>query len=162
MNASFLRTVQVFASMLLVGTASVNAQIPTQSFKAGAYRGVMHVTTSVEGVGQTKASIKVRGRSTGSPTLQFIGTPQLAGEVLGVQDDFMFKVFRLQADFTQGGIMTLNEITNLDADGAIRGRRLNSLTVGNNMVKAGVDYEETLGVTTINFAIRVVLTRVGN
>jgi hypothetical protein len=30
------------------------------------------------------------------------------------------------------------------------------------MVKAGLDYEETLGVTTINFAIRIVLTRVGD
>jgi hypothetical protein len=161
MNARTPLTVFGLLSILLAMTAPSNADVPLQEFRAGAYRGVVHLTTSVEGVGKTKASLKVKGRSTGGPTLQLIGTPQLAGEVVGITDDLIMKVFRIEPQLSAEPVMILSELSNMDADGSTRGRRLDSLTVGNNMVRAELNYERTLGVTTIAFTIRVVLTRVG-
>ena len=162
MKATLFREIGLlFLSILLACGGSIQAQAPRTDFKAGSYRGVVQVTTSIDGVGKTKASIKVKGRSTGNAVLQLIGTPQLAGDVMSVTDDLCFKMFRLEPGFDFPFPMTLKELSNLDADGAFRGRNLDFLTVGNNMVRAGLNYEETLSVTKIAFSIRVVLTRVG-
>jgi hypothetical protein len=161
MKTSIVRSVWAFTLILMALGGLTQAQVPRTDFKAGAYRGVVHLTTSMDGVGKTKASIKVKGRSTGNAVLQLIGTPQLAGDLLSVSDDSCFKVFRFEPELNFPFPMTFKEVSNIDADGTIRGRKLDFLTVGNNMVRAGLDYEETLTVTKIAFSIRIVLTRVG-
>src|SRR5262245_1508851 len=60
------RLIQCLAvALLLLSSAAIYAQPPPPppKFKPGAYRGTMFVTTSVEGVGESTAALKVRGRT---------------------------------------------------------------------------------------------------
>ena len=146
--------------MLLGGVEMGSAQIPFQEFKAGRYRGTIFVTTSIADTGETTAALKVRGRSTGNSTLKMIGTPQPSLAIVGAADDLVFKVFDIHNDLTLG--MAFGELNNSDANGSTTSRALESLTVKGNSVKADLNYDRTLGVTDINFAIRIRLTRVGD
>jgi hypothetical protein len=144
---------------LLGGAEMGSAQIPLQEFKAGRYRGTIFVTTSIADTGETTAALKVRERSTGTSTLKMIGTPQPALAIFGCGDDLVFKVFDIHNDISLG--MVFGELNNSDANGSTTSRALQSLTVKGNSVNADLTYEQTLGITDINFTVRIRLTRVG-
>jgi hypothetical protein len=147
--------------LAIIGSAEIgSAQIPQQKFKAGRYRGTIFVTTSVADTGETTASLKVRGRSTGNSTLKMIGTPQPALSIIGAADDLVFKVFDIHNDISLG--MVFGELNNSDASGTTTSRALRSLTVKGNSVKADLTYDRTFGITDVNFTVRVRLTRVGD
>jgi hypothetical protein len=161
MKTNVLLPAWLFTSILLVSGSPIQAQVPKTSFRAGAYRGTLTLTTSIDDVAETTATLKVKGRSTGDSTLRFMGVPQLAQPVLLSGDDFPVKLFILgYNDTTQR--MTLTELVNVDAPGAIVGGGLDSLTVNGNVVRAEMKYNVVLGSITIDFRLRVRLTRVGN
>ena len=146
--------------MLLGGVELGLAQIPFQEFKAGRYRGTIFITTSIADTGETTAALKVRGRSAGTSTLKMIGTPQPSLAIVGAADDLVFKVFDIHNDIILG--MVFGELNNSDANGSTSSRPLQSLTVKGNSVRADLTYEKTLGITDINFNVRIRLTRVGD
>jgi hypothetical protein len=161
MNANRLCLARVFTVILLALGTAADGQVPITNFRAGAYRGTLRLTTSIVGAGETTATLKVKGRSTGNSILQMIGTPQLAGSVMGVGDDLPVKAFRLEYGLGSQSMM-LMELINADAVGASQGLPLDSLIAGKNIVRAETSHSRTLGITTIEFTTRVVLTRVGD
>jgi hypothetical protein len=160
MKTSIVRSVWAFTLNLLALSGVAQAQFSEQDFRAGAYRGIMVVTTSVEGVGKTTASLKVKGRSTGNSTLRFIGVPQLAEPVLAGDDDFPVKLFRLEYVVAIGA-MIFSEVVNVDAGGSTEFRVLESLSVKGDTVRAELTYNRTLAQNDITFNVRIRLTRVG-
>ena len=160
MNTRFLPMVWVLASVNLALGSAADGQVPITTFRAGAYRGTLRLTTSIDGVA-TSAALKVKGRSMGNSTLQMIGTPQLSNSVIGIGDDLPVKEFRLEYGISSQSMM-LMELISTDTVGASQGRPLDSLTAGKNIVRAETSHSRTLGITTIEFTTRVVLTRVGD
>jgi hypothetical protein len=151
MKTSIVRSGWAFTLILLALSGVAQAQ---QEFRAGAYRGVMFVTTSVEEVGKTTASLKLKGRSTGNSTLKFIGVPQLAEPVLAEDDDFPVKLFRLEHVIPIGA-MVFSEVVNVDAGGSTQFRVLDSLSVKGDSVRAELTYNRTLAQNDITFNVRI-------
>jgi hypothetical protein len=105
--------------------------------------------------------LKVKGRSTGDSTLRLLGVPQFAQPILATSDDFPVKLFGIFYD-TVLERMSLYEAENVDATGG-GNLPLVSLSVRGNSVRAeGASYNRTVGSTTINFTVRLRLTRVGD
>jgi hypothetical protein len=150
----------VFLSIFLACGDSVQAQVPITQFRAGAYRGTVHFTVSIDGVAETTATLKVKGRSTGNSTLRFMGVPQVAEPLLAVDDDFPVKLFSIEYDFAAER-MVFTEVINVDTQGAKIPRGLESLTLNGNLVRAETQFPRTLGSNTMNFTIRITLKRVG-
>ena len=163
MKATLLqKTGPVFLSIFLalVCGDSIQAQIPITQFRAGAYRGTVHYTVSIDGVAETTASLRVKGRSTGSSTLRFMGVPQLAEPLLAGDDDFPVKLFSVEYDFAAER-MVFTEVKNVDTQGAKILQGLESLTLNGNLVRAETQFSRALGSNTMNFTIRMTLKRVG-
>jgi hypothetical protein len=146
----------LFLWIFLAYGDSVQAQIPITQFRAGAYRGTVHFTVSIDGVAETTATLKVKGRSTGNSTLRFMGVPQLAEPLLAADDDFPVKLFSIEYDIVAEG-MVFTEVKNVDTQGAKISRGLESLTLNGNLVRAETQFSRTLGPNTMNFTIQVTL-----
>jgi hypothetical protein len=93
MTSTLVAVFTLLLTFVLSGIAP--AQIAETTFKAGAYRGVITVTTAMAGVGQSSATLKVNGRSEGNSSLRLIGTPQLAQPIMG-HDDSPVRLFSLE------------------------------------------------------------------
>jgi hypothetical protein len=152
--------IALFTIVLVVLTGTLHAQVPEQIFKAGAYRGVMTVTTSVDGFGESSTVLKVRGRSTGDSTMRIIGAPQLAQGILGDSDDLPVKLFRVEF-FAATSSMIILEIFNADYTGAAGGVALNTVTVRGNSVRATAIFQQDLGELAVNYTVKLQLTRTG-
>ena len=101
----------LFAFVVSV-TFAANGQAQIQNFKSGTYRGTMVVTTSIDDVGQTSATLKIAGRSAGDTVLKLIGTPQLALPLLNnAGDDYPIKTFSIEPS-PVGESMSLYEVIN--------------------------------------------------
>jgi hypothetical protein len=160
MKATLLqKTGLVFLSIFLACGDSIQAQVSITQFRAGAYRGTVHLTVSIDGVAETTATLKVKGRSTGNSTVRFMGVPQLAEPLLAADDDFPVKLFSLEYDFAFGQ-MVFTEVINVDTQGAKISRGLESLTLNGNLVRAETQFPRTLASNTMNFTIRITLKRV--
>jgi hypothetical protein len=152
--------VAVFTLLLTFGLAgTAPAQIAETPFKAGAYRGVITVTTAVAGVGQSSATLKVNGRSEGNSSLRLIGTPQLAQPIVG-QDDSPVRLFSLEYD-TLNSQMRFSEVTNVDATASNGHLPLTSLTVKGASVRSTAADVRTFSGTTVDITVKIVLTRTG-
>ena len=151
----------LFAFVVSV-TFAATGQAQIQNFKSGTYRGTMVVTTSIDDVGQTSATLKIAGRSAGDTVLKLIGTPQLALPLLNnAGDDYPIKTFSIEPS-PVGESMSLYEVINTGFQkGTTIGLSLDSLIVKGNVVRGELSYSRTLNVLT-NFKIKLRLTRVGN
>jgi hypothetical protein len=159
MNIPIRKVGWAFASILFALTLLAEAHIAKRDFKAGAYRGVIIVTTSVDDIGETTASIKVKGRSTGDSTLRLIGTPQPAAAIIGIGDESSAKLFSL--GFSEGlDSMVFSEVGNVDA-GVIGSHSLQSLSVKSDTVRADLTIDRTLVTDTVTTTVRIRLTRIG-
>jgi hypothetical protein len=149
-----------FTVVLFVLTGTLHAQVSEQIFKAGAYRGVMTVTTSVDGFGESSTVLRVRGRSTGDSTMRIIGAPQLAQGTLGGSDDLPVKLFRVEF-FAPTNSMIITEIYNADYTGTAGGVALNAVSVRGNSVRATAIFQHDLGELAVNYTVKLQLTRTG-
>ena len=161
MKATLLQKIgPIFLSIFLACGDPVEAQVPMTQFKAGTYRGTVHLTVSIAGVAETTATLKVKGRSAGNSTLRFMGVPQLAEPLLAADDDFPVKLFSIEYDFVFER-MTFTESKNVDSQGAKIPAGLESLTLNGNLVRAEANFSRTFASNTVNFTIRIMLKRVG-
>jgi hypothetical protein len=150
-----------FFALVLAFAGTAYAQVPEQTFKAGSYRGVMTVTTSVDNVGQTTSTLKLSGRSDGNSRLRMIATPQLAAHLID-GDDYPAKLFSLYYEnFFQS--MVIEETLNLDTEGGEGSFiPLTSMTVKGDRILATLIRPRAFGINlTLNTTIKIVLTRTG-
>ena len=160
MKATLLqKTWPIFLSIFLTYGDSIQAQVPITQFRAGAYRGTVHLTVSIGGVAESTAALKVKGQSTGNSTLRLMGVPQLAEPLLAGDDDFPVKLFSIEYDFVFER-MSFTESKNVDSQGAKIPAGLESLTLNGNLVRAEANFSRTFASNPMNFTIRITLKRV--
>lgn len=152
-------------ALLLLAGAAAYAQDPPPppKFRPGAYRGTVFVTTSIEGVGESTATLKVKGRTQAESSLRFMGVPQTAQVILDSGDDSPLKLFRLDYD-PQFATLRFHEFENVDSDNLVTvSVPVNTFSIKGNSVHAELSYIRTINLTVpVNYTVRIRLTRVGN
>src|SRR5262245_35258589 len=106
-----------YIAFVLVLTAISKGQDPEPTLKLGAYRGIVMVTTTIEGIGETSATLKVKGRTLNDIDVRVMAVPQLSQPILNTEGDTtVVKLFRISKDVV-GGVWYLEENINTDAFG---------------------------------------------
>lgn len=135
-----------------------NGQDP-ETLKLGAYRGIMVVTTTIQGVGETSASLRVKGRTLSATDVRFMAAPQLAQPVLNTEGDYtLVKLFRISKDLV-GGVWYFEEDTTTDAFGYAA--EILSFSIKGDVVRAEMSFNRNFGGNPVTHKIKVHLTRVG-
>jgi hypothetical protein len=155
---SIIAAILTFACVL---TRTLVAEVPEQAFKAGAYRGMMTVTASIEGIGATTSTLKLIGRSGGNSTLRMMSVPDLGQLTLAGENHYPVKIFgfKYEAFFSSMVLVESNNIAPGPEGNATR--PLESLIVKGNTIRATAVYDRMLGTDTVTFTVKVVLTRTG-